>query len=246
MKVGRERAVRGRGAGQGHARAPRARLSADGRRQHALDASTRRSAPPARCSRSDSSGSRSRPSPTTCTGHVRIVREGGLPIAAGENLHTLYEFQAMIAAGGVTFPEPDVTNCGGVTVFMKVAHLAEAFNLPVTSHGAHDLTRPPAGRRSRTAPTSKPTASASSASSPSRCGSKTATRSRANGRATASSSTGRDSRRCAPTDPGTGWSVASNRARPGGAARCACSGQSLTQINSKPPAAALGCPRPRA
>ena len=45
----------------------------------------------------------------------------------------------LIAAGGVTFPEPDVTNCGGVSVFMKVCHLAEAFNLPVTSHGAHDI-----------------------------------------------------------------------------------------------------------
>ena len=32
------------------------------------------------------------------------------------------------------------TNCGGITVFMKVAHLAEAYNLPLTSHGAHDLT----------------------------------------------------------------------------------------------------------
>ncbi len=48
--------------------------------------------------------------------------------------------RAAIAAGGVTFPEPDVTNCGGITAFMKVCHLAEAFNLPVTSHGAHDLT----------------------------------------------------------------------------------------------------------
>jgi L-alanine-DL-glutamate epimerase-like enolase superfamily enzyme len=78
--------------------------------------------------------------PDDVPGHVRIVREGGLPIAAGENLHTLYEFRQLIAAGGVTFPEPDVTNCGGVTVFMKVCHVAEAFNLPVTSHGAHDLT----------------------------------------------------------------------------------------------------------
>jgi len=33
-----------------------------------------------------------------------------------------------------------VTNCGGVTPFMKIAHLAEAFNLPVTAHGAHDVT----------------------------------------------------------------------------------------------------------
>jgi L-alanine-DL-glutamate epimerase-like enolase superfamily enzyme len=73
-------------------------------------------------------------------GHARIVREGGLPIAAGENLRTLWEFKHYIACGGVTFPEPDVTNCGGVTPFMKIAHLAEAFNLPVTSHGAHDVT----------------------------------------------------------------------------------------------------------
>jgi L-alanine-DL-glutamate epimerase-like enolase superfamily enzyme len=78
--------------------------------------------------------------PDDVAGHARIVREGGVPIATGENLHTLHEFTQMIAAGGVTFPEPDVTNCGGVTVFMKVAHLAEAFNLPLTSHGAHDLT----------------------------------------------------------------------------------------------------------
>jgi L-alanine-DL-glutamate epimerase-like enolase superfamily enzyme len=78
--------------------------------------------------------------PDDVPGHTRIVREGGLPVAAGENLHTLYEFRQLIAAGGVSFPEPDVTNCGGVTVFMKVCHLAEAYNLPVTSHGAHDLT----------------------------------------------------------------------------------------------------------
>jgi L-alanine-DL-glutamate epimerase-like enolase superfamily enzyme len=78
--------------------------------------------------------------PDDVAGHVRIAREGGLPVATGENLHTLYEFAQMIRAGGVSYPEPDVTNCGGVTVFMKVAHLAEAFNLPVTSHGAHDVT----------------------------------------------------------------------------------------------------------
>ena len=78
--------------------------------------------------------------PDDVPGHVRIVREGGLPVAAGENLHTLHEFRQLIAAGGVTFPEPDVTNCGGVTSFMKICHLAEAFNLPVTSHGAHDVT----------------------------------------------------------------------------------------------------------
>lgn len=78
--------------------------------------------------------------PDDVAGHARLVREGGVPIATGENLRTLWDFRHLIASGGVTFPEPDVTNCGGVTVFMKVARLAEAFNLPVTSHGAHDVT----------------------------------------------------------------------------------------------------------
>ena len=78
-------------------------------------------------------------SPTDYSGHARIRREGLLPIAAGENLRTLGEFESMISAGGVSFPEPDVSNCGGITIWMKVAHLAEAWNLPVTSHGVHDL-----------------------------------------------------------------------------------------------------------
>ena len=77
--------------------------------------------------------------PDDVPGHARIVRDGGLPVAAGENLHTLGEFHALIAAGGVTFPEPDLSNCGGISVWLKVARVAEAANLPVTSHGVHDL-----------------------------------------------------------------------------------------------------------
>jgi L-alanine-DL-glutamate epimerase-like enolase superfamily enzyme len=77
--------------------------------------------------------------PDDVAGHVRILRDGALPIAAGENLHTLAEFERLVGAGGVSFPEPDVSSCGGVTVWLKIAHLAEARNLPVTSHGVHDL-----------------------------------------------------------------------------------------------------------
>ena len=77
--------------------------------------------------------------PDDVPGHVRVVREGGLPVAAGENLRTIHEFKRLIDVGGVTFPEPDVSNVGGVTPWLKVAHVAEAHNLPVTSHGVHDL-----------------------------------------------------------------------------------------------------------
>jgi len=78
--------------------------------------------------------------PDDVAGHARILAAGGVPIAAGENLRSLWEFKQYIAGGAVSYPEPDVTNCGGVTSFMKIARLAEAFNLPITSHGAHDVT----------------------------------------------------------------------------------------------------------
>jgi L-alanine-DL-glutamate epimerase-like enolase superfamily enzyme len=77
--------------------------------------------------------------PDDLTGHMRIVREGALPIATGENFHTLHEFQHYITDGAVSFPEPDLATCGGISVWMKVARLAEAHNLPVTTHGVHDL-----------------------------------------------------------------------------------------------------------
>ncbi len=77
--------------------------------------------------------------PDDVAGHARILRDGMMPIAAGENLRTIHAFQELIRADGVSFPEPDVAGCGGITPWMKIAHLAEAANLPVTSHGVHDL-----------------------------------------------------------------------------------------------------------
>ena len=65
---------------------------------------TRRSAPPAPSRPPASSGSRSRRSRTTSPATSASLREGGLPVAAGENLHTLAEFEQLIAAGGVAVP----------------------------------------------------------------------------------------------------------------------------------------------
>ena len=73
--------------------------------------------------------------PDDVAGHRRILAQGG-PIAVGENLRTIWEFKNYIMNDAVSYPEPYVTNCGGVSSFMKIARLAEAFNLPVTSHGA--------------------------------------------------------------------------------------------------------------
>lgn len=78
-------------------------------------------------------------SPDNYAGYAHLRSLGLVPLASGENLHTLAEFAELIRVGGVDHPEPDLTTCGGITPFMKVARLAEANGLPVMSHGAHDL-----------------------------------------------------------------------------------------------------------
>ena len=77
--------------------------------------------------------------PDDYAGMARIAAEGGIPVAAGENLHTIYEFRHTIETGKVAFPEPDASNIGGITNWMRAAKLAYAFNLPVTSHGIHEI-----------------------------------------------------------------------------------------------------------
>jgi L-alanine-DL-glutamate epimerase-like enolase superfamily enzyme len=77
--------------------------------------------------------------PDDFAGYAHLRAHGGVPLSAGENLHTLAEFAQLIGARGIDFPEPDLTTCGGITPWLKVAHLAEANALPVTSHGAHDI-----------------------------------------------------------------------------------------------------------
>lgn len=77
--------------------------------------------------------------PDDFEGHARILNEGGVPIAAGENLHTEREFEMLIRSSGVSYPEPDVANIGGITAWLRVAQLAHRHGLPVTSHGVHDL-----------------------------------------------------------------------------------------------------------
>ncbi|RME70655.1 MAG: mandelate racemase/muconate lactonizing enzyme family protein [Chloroflexi bacterium] len=77
--------------------------------------------------------------PDDVPGHARIAQEGGVPVATGENLHTIYEFRNIIENGRITFPEPDVSNIGGITNWLRIAKLAQAHNLLVTTHGVHEL-----------------------------------------------------------------------------------------------------------
>ena len=57
-----------------------------------------------------------------------------IPIATGERLHTIYEFEALLARGAVQYVRPDVCMAGGLTHSKKIAALAEAHHAGVVPH----------------------------------------------------------------------------------------------------------------
>ena len=67
-------------------------------------------------------------------GLARVTAALNTPIAGGEYLYGIAPFRQMIEARSVDIVMIDIARVGGVTQWMKVAGMAEAFNLPVVSH----------------------------------------------------------------------------------------------------------------
>ena len=59
---------------------------------------------------------------------------GRVPLAAGENHYTRFEFSRLIEERDVAILQPDLSKTGGITEFMKIAAMASAYKLPVHPH----------------------------------------------------------------------------------------------------------------
>jgi L-alanine-DL-glutamate epimerase-like enolase superfamily enzyme len=70
---------------------------------------------------------------------LRLIRDSappGMDITAGEYGYDLGYFRRMLAAGAVDCLQADVTRCGGITAFVRVGAIADAYGIELSSHTA--------------------------------------------------------------------------------------------------------------
>ena len=72
-------------------------------------------------------------------GHARLARSTTIPVAVGESLYSALHFRDYLQRGACSVVQVDVGRIGGISPWLKVAHLAECFNVPVCPHFLMEL-----------------------------------------------------------------------------------------------------------
>lgn len=75
--------------------------------------------------------------PEDHAGLARVRATGGIPVAAGENVGSVFEFQHLFERGALDVAQPSVTKIGGVTELAKVFAVGEAHGVRVVPHSAY-------------------------------------------------------------------------------------------------------------
>ncbi len=72
--------------------------------------------------------------PEDIAGYGEVRRALTMPIAGGENEHTLYGFRDLFAARAVDIAQPDLASCGGFSAARHIVALAQANGVRVNPH----------------------------------------------------------------------------------------------------------------
>ena len=64
----------------------------------------------------------------------RLADSTSIPLAAGERMYSRFEFKHVLAAGGLNILQPDLSHAGGITECVKIAAMAEAYDVGLAPH----------------------------------------------------------------------------------------------------------------
>jgi L-alanine-DL-glutamate epimerase-like enolase superfamily enzyme len=68
------------------------------------------------------------------SGHRHLREHTAIPVAVGESMYHPMQFREYLEQGACSVVQPDVARIGGITPWIKTAHLAETFDVPVCPH----------------------------------------------------------------------------------------------------------------
>ncbi|MEJ0002994.1 MAG: galactonate dehydratase [Pararobbsia sp.] len=66
--------------------------------------------------------------------YPRLAERTFIPIAAGERMFSRFEFKRVFAQGGLSIVQPDLSHAGGITECVKIASMAEAYDIALAPH----------------------------------------------------------------------------------------------------------------
>lgn len=72
-------------------------------------------------------------------GHVRLSNATSIPVAVGESIYSASHFRDYLQRRACSILQVDVARIGGITPWLKVAHMAECFNIAVAPHFLMEL-----------------------------------------------------------------------------------------------------------
>jgi galactonate dehydratase len=66
--------------------------------------------------------------------YPRLADATSIPLAAGERMYSRFEFKSVLAGGGLSILQPDLSHAGGITECFKIAAMAEAYDVGFAPH----------------------------------------------------------------------------------------------------------------
>ena len=69
-----------------------------------------------------------------CEYYPRLAESTSIPLAAGERMYSRFDFKRVFEAGGISILQPDVSHAGGITECLRIAAMAEAYDVSLAPH----------------------------------------------------------------------------------------------------------------